>query len=52
MDDTTSTPQCHWAMEILTRIKNPIWGKFMGAVCHFCGVGGQIVEAFPRRGYG
>lgn len=52
MDDATSTPRRSWAMEILTRIRNPTWRKFMGAFCHFCGIGGRIVAAFPRRGYG
>lgn len=52
MDDATSTPRRPWAMKILTRIRNHAWRIDMGSLCHFCGIRGRIVNAFPRRGYG
>ncbi len=52
MDDATSPPRRPWAMKLLTRIKSRIWRVDQEPFCHFCGIRGRIVEAFPRRGYG
>ena len=52
MDDATSTLRHPWAMKPLTRIRNHSRHLYMGSLCHFCGAGGRIVAAFPRRGYG
>jgi hypothetical protein len=52
MDDATSTPRLPWAMKLLTRISDHSWHIPIGSLCHFCGAGGRIVAAFPRRGYG
>ena len=52
MDDVTSTPRLPWAMKLFTRISNRTWHIDLASMCHFCGAGGRIVAAFPRRGYG
>ena len=52
MDDATSTPRLPWAMELLTHKMNRCLRIRVGTRCHFCGVEGQIVGVFPRRGYG
>lgn len=52
MDDAASPPPRRWAMRLLTRLKKRTWQLPLGSICHFCGAGGQIVDAFPRRGYG
>ena len=51
MDDATSTLGRKWAMALLNRFRNLNLHTHMGQRCHLCGVGGQIVSAFPRRGY-
>ena len=52
MDDATSIPRCTWAMEQLTHAKKRDQRMHMEPMCRFCGIGGQIVGTFPRRGYG
>ena len=52
MDDATSPPRHPWAMKVLTRIRNRTWRIDIGPFCHFCGIRGRVVSAFPRRGYG
>jgi hypothetical protein len=52
MDDATSTAQRSLAMAFIVRVKINLLPMNRGPRCHFCGVSGRIVCAFPRRGYG
>lgn len=52
MDDATSLPCCKWAMVIPTGLKKATMHTHGRVFCQFCGISGQIVGAFPRRGYG
>jgi hypothetical protein len=52
MDDATSTARRSWAMAFIVRVKTKILHMNRGPSCHYCGVSGPIVGAFPRRGYG
>ncbi len=52
MDDPSSTALPTWVMELLCRLLNRIFHAQNTRYCHFCGRPGQIVDQFPRRGYG
>lgn len=52
MDDASTTGLPAWCMELLWSV----WSRFLylekSPRCHFCGRFGEIVDEFPRRGYG
>jgi len=52
MDDASTTGLPAWCMELLWSV----WSRFFyfekSPRCHFCGRFGEIVNEFPRRGYG
>ena len=52
MDDASSTVLPTWCMRLLLRVRNRILHAKRARCCLFCGSSGQIVEQFPRRGYG
>ena len=52
MDDTTSIQEPICDTEGSICIKSPEICIAKEATCRFCGAGGQIVQQFPRRGYG
>jgi len=56
MDDTSATVLPLWCMALLLSARIVVlharaWLDKTGR-CHFCGSSGQIVDEFPRRGYG
>ena len=52
MDDTSSTALPAWVIGLLCRFWSRIFLVEKAPYCHFCGCTGQIVDKFPRRGYG
>lgn len=52
MDDASSTVLQGWCMKLAKAVGNRFLYVNKPPRCHFCGSYGQIVEAFPRRGYG
>ncbi len=52
MDDATSTARPLRRINRFMREKSSILGSHPQARCHFCGSLGQVVDRFPRRGYG
>ena len=52
MDDATTTRLPAWCMGLLLVIGKRILPVQTTTCCHFCGSCGQIVDEFPRRGYG
>jgi hypothetical protein len=52
MDDASSTRLPAWCMWLLLAIGKRILPVQTTTCCHFCGSCGQIVDEFPRRGYG
>ena len=52
MDDATTPVLPVWCIALLLWIQNRIWGLQPTPRCRFCNASGQIVPAFPRRGYG
>jgi hypothetical protein len=52
MDDPSSTVLPTWVMELLYRLLSRRFHAETTLYCHFCGRLGQIVDQFPRRGYG
>jgi hypothetical protein len=52
MDDATSTVLPEWVMGVLCRLWSHIFHVGNRPYCLFCGCDGQIVDQFPRRGYG
>ena len=52
MDDATTTRLPAWCMGLLLAIGKRILPVQTTTCCHFCGSCGQIVDEFPRRGYG
>jgi hypothetical protein len=52
MDDATTTRLPAWCMGLLLAIGKRILPVQTTTYCHFCGSCGQIVDEFPRRGYG
>ena len=52
MDDATTTRLPAWCMRLLLATGKRILPLQTTTCCHFCGSCGQIVDEFPRRGYG
>ncbi len=52
MDDTSSTVLPNWCTSLIIRTQSHTLGVQMIPYCHFCGVLGQHIHKFPRRGYG
>jgi hypothetical protein len=52
MDDASSTRLPAWCKWLLLAIGKRILPVQTKTCCHFCGSCGQIVDEFPRRGYG
>ena len=52
MDDAPSTVRTAWVMGVLCRLLNQLLHVKDTPYCLFCGCSGQIVDHFPRRGYG
>ena len=52
LDDATSTVLPAWVMRVLCRLWGRIFHVENSLHCLFCGCDGQIVDQFPRRGYG
>ena len=52
MDDASSTVLPAWGMGLLLSVWNRIFHVGKTPHCHFCGRSGEIVDKFPRRGYG
>jgi len=52
MDDATSTRLPAWCIWLLWGIGHRIFHAYKTSRCHFCQAFGQIVDEFPRRGYG
>jgi len=52
MDDPSSTALPAWVMEVLRSLWSRIFHLQNSPYCLFCGCDGQIVDQFPRRGYG
>ena len=52
MDDHTSIVLPSRCINRFMQTKNHILGHHESPRCQFCGSSGQIVAAFPRRGYG
>ena len=52
MDDATSTVLPSRCINRFMQTNNHILGRHESPRCQFCGSSGQIVAAFPRRGYG
>jgi len=56
MDDLSSIHSRLWCISLLIALARVVtecraWFDRTGR-CHFCGSVGEVVEAFPRRGYG
>ncbi|MBF0399113.1 MAG: hypothetical protein HQK78_20230 [Desulfobacterales bacterium] len=52
MDDATSTPLSEWCTLTIIRYLMLLIERSRQNRCHFCGTIGQIVNNFPRKGYG
>lgn len=52
MDDATSTVLICWCIGGLMNTLNHIFHSHKEPRCHFCRSLGQVVDEFPRRGYG
>lgn len=52
MDDATTTRRPPWYIWLLWGIAQRILNAYKTPRCHFCRAFGQIVDEFPRRGYG
>ena len=52
MDDATSTVLTCWCIGVLMNTLNRIFHSNKEPRCHFCRSLGQVVDEFPRRGYG
>jgi hypothetical protein len=52
MDDATSTGAASKGIIRFMQEKNHFLGRHESPQCHFCGSFGQVVDRFPRRGYG
>ena len=52
MDDASSTPLSKRCIRELCRFSTHLFHEKNNPYCHFCGCDGQIVDQFPRRGYG
>ena len=52
MDDTPSTVLPAWYTTSIIWTRSRTMGFHIGSRCRFCGVFGQLVPNFPRRGYG
>lgn len=52
MDDASSTPLSKRVIRELCRLSTHLFHVKNNPYCHFCGCDGQIVNQFPRRGYG
>jgi hypothetical protein len=52
MDDPSSIVLPAWVIGVLCRLWSPFFYIKNSPCCLFCGCDGQIVDRFPRRGYG
>ena len=52
MDDPSSTVLSERVIGVLCRLSTHLFHVKNSSYCLFCGCDGQIVDQFPRRGYG
>lgn len=52
MDDATTIGLASRCINRFMQVKHRIIYSFKSPRCHFCGSFGQVVDKFPRRGYG